>query len=44
VGADALLGGFFGAQVGKKLPSVLVKSFTIAIAAGMTIYFFLKAY
>jgi uncharacterized membrane protein YfcA len=44
VGAGALLGGFAGARIGKKLPAVLVKGVTVAIATGMTVYFFVQAY
>lgn len=44
VGAGALLGGSAGAWAGRKLPSTFIKTATIAIAVGMTIYFFLRAY
>jgi hypothetical protein len=44
LGAGALLGGFVGARVGRKLPSALIRAITIVIAAGMTVYFFIRAY
>jgi hypothetical protein len=44
VGAGALLGGLVGARIGKQLPSALVTTATVLIAAGMTIHFFLRAY
>ena len=44
VGAGALLGGFAGAWASLKLPSTFIRTATIAIAVGMTIYFFLRAY
>jgi hypothetical protein len=44
VGSGALLGGFIGAGIGKRLPAPLVKAATVVIAAGMTIHFFVRAY
>ncbi|MBB1092591.1 sulfite exporter TauE/SafE family protein [Rhodopseudomonas palustris] len=44
VGAGAILGGYFGAILGKALPSSVVKSATVLLAAAMTIHFFLRAY
>ncbi len=44
VGAGALLGGFVGAWMGKRLSPVVVKVATVVIAAGMTAHFFLRAY
>lgn len=40
----ALLGGYFGAHYAQKLPSACIRGFVIAVGAGMTVYFFWKAY
>lgn len=40
----AALGGYFGAHYSLRLPQFWVRSFVIAIGAGMTAYFFLRAY
>ncbi len=44
VGAGALVGGYLGARVGKRLPGAVVRSSILVFAAAMTIYFFLRAY
>ncbi|GLS17773.1 UPF0721 transmembrane protein [Labrys miyagiensis] len=44
VGAGALLGGYLGAYLGKRLPPVAVRAATLLIAAGMTVVFFARAY
>ena len=40
----AALGGYFGAHYSLRLPRAWVRWFVIAIGAGMTSYFFLRAY
>jgi uncharacterized protein len=40
----ALLGGYFGAHYGKRLPPKVVRVFVIAVGTLMTVYFFRKAY
>jgi hypothetical protein len=40
----AALGGYFGARFSLRLPRVWVRWFVIAIGAGMTTYFFVRAY
>ncbi len=42
--AGALVGGYFGAHYAQKLPQSWIRGFVIVVGAGMTIYFFLKAY
>ena len=42
--AGAGLGGYSGAHYAQKLPQRLVRAMVLAIGAGMTIYFFVKAY
>jgi uncharacterized membrane protein YfcA len=44
VGAGAIAGGYFGAQIGRRLPAAAVRSGTIVVAVGITIVFFLRAY
>lgn len=44
VGLGALVGGYLGARIGKKLPPILVKYATVLLAAAMTLHFFLRAY
>jgi len=44
VGLGALVGGYLGARIGKKLPPSLVKYATVLLAAAMTLHFFLRAY
>ena len=38
------LGGYFGAHYSLRLPQVWVRYFVIAVGAGMTAYFFVRAY
>jgi hypothetical protein len=40
----AALGGYFGARFSLRLPQVWVRWFVIAVGAGMTTYFFVRAY
>jgi hypothetical protein len=40
----AALGGYFGAHYSLRLPPVWVRWFVIAVGAGMTTYFFVRAY
>ncbi len=40
----ALLGGYAGAHYAQKLPPVFIRAFVIVVGAGMTLYFFWKAY
>ena len=40
----AVVGGYFGAHYAQKLPQNRVRGFVIVVGAGMTIYFFVKAY
>jgi hypothetical protein len=42
--AGAMVGGYFGAHYAQKLPQAWVRWFVILVGAGMTAYFFLKAY
>jgi uncharacterized protein len=42
--AGALVGGYFGAHYAQKLPQVWIRNFVIVVGAGMTVYFFVKAY
>src|SRR5579862_914166 len=42
--AGALVGGYFGAHYAQKLPQSWIRGFVIVVGAGMTIYFFAKAY
>ena len=42
--AGALVGGYFGAHYAQKLPQAWVRWFVILVGAGMTVYFFWKAY
>jgi hypothetical protein len=44
VGGGALAGGYLGAQAGRRLPSGAVRFATLAIAVGMTVAFFVRAY
>jgi uncharacterized protein len=40
----ALLGGYFGAHYGKRLPPKVVRVFVIVVGSVMTVYFFRRAY
>lgn len=40
----ALVGGYAGAHYAQKLPPAFIRAFVIAVGAGMTVYFFWKAY
>jgi uncharacterized membrane protein YfcA len=42
--AGGIVGGYFGAHYAQKLPQAWVRHFVIAVGAGMTVYFFVKAY
>jgi hypothetical protein len=42
--AGAMVGGYFGAHYAQKLPQGWVRWFVILVGAGMTAYFFVKAY
>ena len=42
--AGALMGGYFGAHYAQKLPPAWVRAFVILVGAGMTLYFFVRAY
>ncbi len=44
VGGGALVGGYGGARVGRKLPPVVVRIATVLLASAMTIHFFVRAY
>ncbi|MDP9019001.1 MAG: sulfite exporter TauE/SafE family protein [Candidatus Eremiobacteraeota bacterium] len=37
----AILGGYFGSRIGRRIPSSVVRTMVIAIGAAMTLYFFL---
>jgi len=40
----AIVGGYSAAHFSQKLPQEWVRVFVILVGAGMTLYFFLKAY
>lgn len=40
----AIAGGYLGAHYAMKLPQVWIRSFVVLVGAGMTTYFFWKAY
>jgi uncharacterized protein len=40
----ALIGGYFGAHYAQRLPQAWIRGFVIAVGAGMTVYFFVRAY
>lgn len=42
--AGALVGGYLGAHYAQKLPPAWIRAFVIIVGAGMTAYFFWKAY
>lgn len=43
-GAGALVGGYGGARIGRRLPSLVIRVVTVLIAAAMTLHFFVRAY
>jgi uncharacterized membrane protein YfcA len=44
LGAGAIAGGYGGAHVGKRLPAVVVRIITLAVAVAITAAFFYRAY
>jgi uncharacterized protein len=42
--AGALAGGYLGAHIGKRLPTVVVRLATIVVSASITVAFFVRAY
>ncbi len=40
----SIIGGYLGAHYAQKLPQPWVRNFVILVGAGMTVYFFVKAY
>jgi hypothetical protein len=42
--AGAVLGGWLGAKLGKRLPHGLVRVWTVLVTAATTIVFFVRAY
>ncbi|WP_262265913.1 hypothetical protein [Microvirga yunnanensis] len=44
VGLGAIAGGWYGAHIGRILPSTIVRAGTLLLAAGTTIVFFMRAY
>jgi uncharacterized membrane protein YfcA len=40
----ATVGGYFGAQVGRRAPASVVRAGTLIIASGITLAFFVRAY
>jgi hypothetical protein len=40
----ATLGGYFAAHYAQKLPQSWIRAFVLLVGAGMTLYFFVKAY
>jgi len=44
LGAGALLGGYTGAHIGRRLPPNVIYVATVVIACGMTLAFFIRAY
>lgn len=44
MGIGALLGGYTGAHIGKKLPPLVVRTATVLLAVAMTLIFFARAY
>jgi len=44
LGAGAIVGGYGGAHLGKRLPATAVRIITLAVAVGITAAFFVRAY
>lgn len=44
VAAGALVGGYLGAVLGKRLPAIVVRGATVLLATAMTMHFFIRAY
>jgi len=44
LGAGAILGGYGGAHLGKRLPARAIRAVTLAVAWGITAVFFFRAY
>ena len=42
--AGAVVGGYFGAHYAQRLPQAWIRWFVILVGAGMTVYFFMRAY
>ncbi len=42
--AGAVLGGYLGARIGRRIPSRNLRGFVIAVGLAMTVYFFLRTY
>ncbi|MDQ6933140.1 MAG: sulfite exporter TauE/SafE family protein [Candidatus Eremiobacteraeota bacterium] len=42
--AGAIIGGYLGARIGRRIPAQHLRRFVIAVGAIMTIYFFVKTY
>jgi uncharacterized membrane protein YfcA len=42
--AGAVIGGWLGAKVGKRLPQSAVRAWTLLVTAATTITFFVRAY
>jgi uncharacterized membrane protein YfcA len=40
----AIIGGFFGSQVGRRAPAGIVRAGTLALSVGITLLFFVRAY
>jgi hypothetical protein len=40
----AIVGGYVGAHYAQKIPQVWIRAFVVLVGAGMTVYFFWKAY
>jgi uncharacterized membrane protein YfcA len=44
MGVGALIGGYGGAHIGKRLPPLVVRTATVLLAVAMTLIFFARAY
>jgi uncharacterized membrane protein YfcA len=42
--AGGVIGGYLGAHYAQRVPQSLIRSFVVLVGAGMTVYFFWKAY